>query len=253
MPTEPITNTPDNALVIALREHAKLTVSMGQRPSPHILILGDSGTGKSTSIKTLPPSDTFIVNVENKTLPFPTHDEFKNQGFNYQFVTQIDNQIKVAASVPGIKYIIIDSFSKWLEMLMIQARQSNKGYDIFNYYNSQVGFFLEMIKKINNKIIILTGISQIEKIEQESGALIAKRFLATEGKVWLGKIEKEFALVLYTHTKLTPGSNPPIVNYQFATNTDGITSAKTPAGMFPYYIPNDLGFVVKKVEEYFKL
>ena len=35
-----------------------------------ILILGESGTGKSTSIRTLPHEETFVLNVLNKPLPF---------------------------------------------------------------------------------------------------------------------------------------------------------------------------------------
>jgi hypothetical protein len=35
-----------------------------------ILVIADSGTGKSTSIRTLDPKETFIVNIANKPLPF---------------------------------------------------------------------------------------------------------------------------------------------------------------------------------------
>ena len=35
-----------------------------------ILILGDSGTGKSSSLRTLPPEQTFVVNIVGKPLPF---------------------------------------------------------------------------------------------------------------------------------------------------------------------------------------
>ena len=33
-------------------------------------IVGNSGTGKSTSIRTLDPKSTFIINVARKPLPF---------------------------------------------------------------------------------------------------------------------------------------------------------------------------------------
>jgi len=35
-----------------------------------VLILGESGVGKSTSIRTLDPKETFIINVIGKNLPF---------------------------------------------------------------------------------------------------------------------------------------------------------------------------------------
>ena len=35
-----------------------------------VVILGSSGNGKSSSIKSLDPKETFIINVLNKNLPF---------------------------------------------------------------------------------------------------------------------------------------------------------------------------------------
>ena len=35
-----------------------------------ILVIGESGSGKSTSIESLDPKETFIINVKNKPLPF---------------------------------------------------------------------------------------------------------------------------------------------------------------------------------------
>ncbi|MCP4568714.1 MAG: ATP-binding protein, partial [FCB group bacterium] len=36
-----------------------------------IFIIGKSGRGKSTAIRTLPPEDTYLINVIGKPLPFP--------------------------------------------------------------------------------------------------------------------------------------------------------------------------------------
>ena len=42
------------------------------------------------------------------------------------------------------------------------------------------------------------------------------------------------------------------MEYFFQTNTDGITSAKTPMGMFDErLIPNDIVMVLEKAEEYY--
>ena len=35
-----------------------------------VLIIADSGSGKSTSISKLNPDETFIINIANKPLPF---------------------------------------------------------------------------------------------------------------------------------------------------------------------------------------
>lgn len=39
-------------------------------PARSILIVGESSSGKSTSVETLSPEETFIVNVVSKDLPF---------------------------------------------------------------------------------------------------------------------------------------------------------------------------------------
>ncbi len=46
------------------------------------LIMGESGTGKSTSIRNLNPKETFIINVLNKPLPF------KGYKSNYKELTK---------------------------------------------------------------------------------------------------------------------------------------------------------------------
>ena len=35
-----------------------------------VLVIADSGTGKSTSMRKLDPKETFIINIANKPLPF---------------------------------------------------------------------------------------------------------------------------------------------------------------------------------------
>ena len=44
-----------------------------------VIILGKSGTGKSSSIKTLNPKDTIILNVLGKKLPFKGSSSLYNK------------------------------------------------------------------------------------------------------------------------------------------------------------------------------
>jgi hypothetical protein len=245
-----------SALNAALEQHQKeKSVNFLEDESPHVLIVGGSGTGKSRSIINLPPENTLIFNPEGKALPFENAVKFKGRklsGFNSP--AEIDKFFKIAAAEPSIKYIVYDSFTEYLELLMREAKQVQKGYDIYNYYNAQIGTFLISLRKIKNKIVILTGIDAIEKIEQPSGEKVAKRFFDVEGKVWRAKIESKFSIVLFTDPQIQPGSKPPKIDYKFATQTDGITSAKSPEGLFPsYYINNDLKEVVDRVKKYFGL
>lgn len=242
----------NNILAAALAEHDKSASVKSTAESPHVLVIGSTGTGKSTSIKNLPKDRTFVLNLENKILPFPDGKTFR-QAKGLDNVASVSKILKAAAQDTGVHYIVIDSFTKWTEMLMLQARATNKNYEIFNFYNAVVYDFLETLKKITNKIVIVLAIDELVKVEMPSGATVSKKFCSVEGKVHSTKIEKEFAVVLYTETKIVPATQPPKAEYKFATNTDGVTSAKSPEGMFEFYIPNDLNIVVNKLEKYFDL
>jgi len=70
-----------------------------------------------------------------------------------------------------------------------------------------------------------------------------------DGKELRGKIEYEFLMVFFTESRKDASGK---MTYNFATNTDGVTSAKTPRGMFEQQlIPNDLAAALKRAKEYF--
>ena len=62
-------------------------------------------------------------------------------------------------------------------------------------------------------------------------------------------LEGLFTVILYT--KVSKGNDNKI-EYQFITNNDGEYPSNSPVGMFKdMYIPNDLGYVVEKIKEYY--
>jgi hypothetical protein len=74
--------------------------------------------------------------------------------------------------------------------------------------------------------------------------------IKTVGKMLDNKITIEgmFTVVLYAHQEFDKG----VTKKMFVTNYDGRYPAKSPIGMFEdLVILNDLGIVVKKVQEYY--
>jgi hypothetical protein len=62
-------------------------------------------------------------------------------------------------------------------------------------------------------------------------------------------LEGLFTIVFFTEVKIEEDQKP---HYYFVTQTDGVTTAKSPRGLFEdLYIPNDLGYVSKKIGEYY--
>ena len=77
-----------------------------------VMLLGKSGTGKSTSIKTLNPEETVIVNVLGKKLPFKGSGSLynieKKNLFRVEDYQQMINLLQACNNQPHIKNIILD-------------------------------------------------------------------------------------------------------------------------------------------------
>lgn len=217
---------------------------------PMILVCGQSGSGKSYSLRNLDKERTKIINIERKILPFKEALKFKHY-------VEVDNSIKaseeIKRSLSSDEYdiIVIESFTKYVELLLAYSKNINKGYDIYNYYNSTISSFLEAIKGNQNKFIIITAIDERVEFIQPTGAITTSRRCAVSGKEWEGKIEKEFTVVLFTDVKQEKGKNP---EYRFITNNDGTNSSKSPPDLFgKQYIENDINFIINKMIEYYEL
>jgi len=220
---------------------------------PMILICGQSGSGKSYSLRNLDKEKTKIINIERKILPFKEALKFKH-------LVDIETAEKAAKEVSdSIKstdnnnydVIVIESFTKYVELLLSFSKKINKGYDIYNYYNATIGSFLETIKGNNNKFVVITAIDERVEFIQPTGAITTSRRCAVSGKEWEGKIEKEFTVVLFTDVKQEKGKNP---EYRFITNNDGTNSSKSPPDLFgKQYIENDINMVISKMKEYYEL
>ena len=213
----------------------------------NVAIVGRSGTGKTSSLEQLPDDKTLILNVENKRLPFKTKFKHEYRIKDYRKLIGDNNEGMLISGIKSDKfdYIVIDSFTTWAEMVLDFAKKYETGYDIYNKYNDEVSRLMNVIKFQESKIIFVLGIP--ENVEGMDG-LIEKR-LKVAGKQWEGSIEKEFPIVFYTSTR----KDEEKMNYFFETQTDGVTSAKSPRGMFDSeLIPNDLNQVANTIKGYYK-
>lgn len=212
------------------------------------IIMGESGTGKSTSIRNLDPNETFIINVMNKPLPFrdykanyikvaqdgKTGNYYSSLNYNH-----IDIVIrKINATRPEIKTLIIDDFQYLMaDEFMDKALQ--RGYDKFSEIGKHAYDLLKMLPSLREDldIFILTH-SECN----EAGKMKIK----TIGKMLDDKITIEGMYAIVLQTQLANGS------YSFITQGDARHIAKSPMGMFETKeIPNDLNFVKQKMHEYF--
>ena len=212
---------------------------------PIIGIVGGSGTGKSTSLRNLPPEKTYIIDLERKGMPFPKKFPYIAACSN---IKEFDAALNAALADESCEVIVIESFTKYVETLIGLAQASFKGFDVWSYYNRRRRATLDKVKN-DHAAVIFTAIDEIVQIAQTNGDTYNVRRVKVQGKQHEGCIEKEFLMVLFTEVKRDKDGN---VRYVFQRNSDGITSAKTPMGMFTEaYIDNDVNEVIEKAKNYY--
>ena len=211
------------------------------------LILGNSGTGKSTSIRTLNPSETFVINVLDKPLPFKgsmksyikVTKDIPNG--NYFATDKASNIVKIISSISerqDIKYLVIDDFG-YIMTQDFMSRALIKGFDKFSEIAVSFWSVLNAIKSLRQDI---TCFVMMHSEIKEDG--IAKPKLI--GKMLDEKVCVEGMFTHVLHSMIVDGE------YKFLTNSDNQRMAKMPMGMFDQkFIDNDLKFLADKMSEYY--
>ncbi len=214
-----------------------------ERPFYKILLVGASGRGKTYSFREMNRDTTLFINVENKPLPFKGN--FKNHVVP-NTPAEVLNALVEGSKNPNINCIIVDSFSAYVDMLMAEARATKRGFDVFNYYNENIGKFNDYVKKVKKEVFV-TG--HYEIISDELGSSKERR-LKVKGKEWEGVVEKDYTIVLFAESKPKENSRP---EHYFTLVNDGTNSAKCPPeilGESVLSIPNDAKLVFDKIQEF---
>ena len=210
---------------------------------PNIFICGPSGTGKSTSMRNLPPERTVILNTEQKALPFRKGIEFKlNVPINS--LQLFKTALTKAIENPEIDIIVIESFTSLIELIYMKAKSLYDGFDVWDYYKNEIKKIMEMSKN-TDKYIVFIGIDQF--VEGDSG--VEERFIAVDGS-WKKKVEKEFVIVVYSEAKEINDKQ----EYRFITNKQpgyNRISAKSPMEMLPPVMDNDIMGILNEVDKYY--
>jgi len=179
-------------------------------------LVGMSGRGKTMAFRNMDHETTGYINMENKPLPYLNTFKHYSTPNNWQECYQ---KIIEYAKDSSIKVVIVDSFSAYIDSVLKTARDTKRGFDIWNYYNEEIGKFLYVIQNIRKHIIMT---AHYEWVETEEGA-VEKRIMV-KGKEWKGMIESKFTIVHYADMKVEDKKR----KYFITLNSDGKNSAKTP-------------------------
>lgn len=221
-----------------------------------VLIIADPGSGKSTSIENLDPSETFIINVANKPLPFKgwkkkytfwTKDNQSGNMYNGSTANQIEAAMKyVSEKRPEIKNIVIDDF-QYMSSFEFFDRSDEKGYEKFTQIGAHLAKISRYPKDLRDDLMVFFLTHAEESTDMEGKRRVKAK---TIGKMVDEKLSLEglFSIVLFGKVKKDKDGN---IRYIFETKNNGENTCKSPKGMFSdFEIPNDLQFVKKAITEY---
>lgn len=220
-----------------------------------VLVIAESGSGKSTSIRNLNPEETVIINIADKPLPFrgwkkkyTRLDKTNTQG-NLLSVSSGPGVLKamkhVSEKMPHITNLVVDDW-QYMSSFEYFDKANEKGYDKFTQIAANLAQVAKLPKDLRDDLYIFF-LTHPEDITDINGRRKTKA--KTVGKMIDNSLTLEglFSIVLFGRAiKQEDGS----ITYNFITQTDGETTAKSPMGMFDLIIPNDLQIVKDSIIKY---
>lgn len=209
-----------------------------------ICVAGESGTGKTTSLRNLDPKTTFIIDADRKGLSWRGwKKQYNKENKNYLQTSSVGTieQVmqKLQCEWSNIKVLVIDT----INTIMVDdemKRSKEKNFDKWMDLASCIWNLVSDAHLLRDDLTIVF-MAHTQTDRDDSGFMFTR--IKTSGKK-LDKIvlESKFTTVLLS--KCVDGK------YVFETQSKNST-AKSPMGCFDTFeIDNDIKFVIEKMEEY---
>ena len=197
-----------------------------------VLILGASGSGKSTSLQYFSQQEIMVFNVAGKPIPL----QKKLDKINNATYREIGKELEQKRYK---KYVVEDS--QYLLAFDLFNRAKETGYGKFT--DIAVRFY-NMIQYVIRKMPENTIVYFLHHTEETANGKIKAK---TIGKMLDDQLTVEglFSIVLLAETDGT--------NYRFITQSDGYTTCKSPINMFEKEIKNNLKKVDETIRKYWNL
>lgn len=198
-----------------------------------VLVLGESGSGKTYSIKNMDPAKVGVFMVEKPRLPFKKAFKVcQNAGYHTIMKTLADPKLKVYVTDDS-QYLLVNEFFD---------RAGETGYQKFTdmalNFRNLIHF---VIKKVPDDVIVYF----LHHTDTDANGRIKAK---TIGRMLDEKLTVEglFDIVLRTVVDAD--------GHWFLTKTNGYDTVKTPEEMFDAdRIPNDLAAVDTAIRNYYEL
>lgn len=225
-----------------------------------ILVTGYSGTGKTYSLSTLDPKETFIICPDEKAPPFrgwrknyidknPNSGLFDPSTCNYLKTTdwvKIQGAMKyVSKNRPDIKVLVIDTIT-YAMIGEFMDKAKTVGYTKFTEMGDNVYKTLKLIDGLRDDLTVIvmahTEVKQFNGVDRTV-------FGVPGGKLVQDVVKPEGMFSIILETIVEKKGNE--IEYGFMTQNNTTNMAKSPRGMFSgLTVPNDMKQVLDSIKQY---
>lgn len=211
-----------------------------------LCVMGESGAGKTSSMRNLDPSTTFYIDCDKKGLSWKGwRTQYNAENKNYmrtddqKKVLQLLEMINTKETAAHIKVVVVDTINGI--MIADEMRRSReKGYDKWLDLACAIYDIVDYALTMREDVTIIF-VAHTQTDHDDNGYMFTR--IKTSGKK-LDKITLESKFPVVLHAKVIDG------RHVFGTKADNST-AKTPMGAFAeIYIDNDIAEVLKVLAEY---
>lgn len=214
-------------------------------------LVGQSGSGKTYSLRNIPQDKVVIADIERKGMPFAvtkpgcvvpikSHEEFR------RLLVDIDSR-PVKPEV-----LVVDSFTHLANFMETHAsmlnpsRERDGSFALWRQYNEFIQLNIESFK-LKPYDVVLIGIDEVLSTTGTDGSLsVAQRRMRVSGKKWEGAIESHCLIVLGTKVLLGQQGQRP--QHKLQTYNDGVITCKCPPWVTEEpLVDNDLWPIIQKL------
>jgi hypothetical protein len=220
-----------------------------------ILFMGKSGVGKSYALRTLDPKTTVIIKPNAKSISiYGASSNYSKANKNLLTTDKLSElkafikQIATSEAFSYVRTIVVEDFTHYFTSHIFSAKflNRNSGNEAFQRWN-EFGALVHSaiirgceVYRDNLDIVIIHHTDT-----KDDGTVGFK----SSGKLLDGAIDipSYFTYIFHGLTQIQKDGD---IKYGVLTNKDSIRHAKTPPGLFPLYIPNDMKYMLDRIHDY---
>src|SRR5690606_9335533 len=215
---------------------------LSKMPAVQVLVIGNPGTGKSTSWENMNPEECVIITPNAKPLPWEgsrkQYEIGRNRIMTNKLVDLPAILKTISSNFPQVKYILVDDLTHFfnartLDPTFINRKFGNDAYAKWNELGADIFAAVAGVETELRDDLIVVYNAHTEMGDD------GKVVLQTPGRLLDKTVKIDSYFTWIFHTRVIRGEMG--ISYKFLTNDDGECLAKTPKGAFPeQLVDNDM-------------